>query len=315
MDHMSNLGLLAFGNRLKRISEVLLSDTTQFYNELNINFESRWFPLFTLILKEDSISVGEAAKLLNQSHVFISKISKQMIQAKLISKSKSVKDNRVSQLRLTKEGADLSIELCPIWEDIQSCLVKIGELSGVDLNELLFKIEETIKQNDLYSLIKKSQEKRKLNSIEIIEYQKVYQKDFYNISKSWINNMFYMEESDKKIFANPQVCILDKGGKIIFAKYQKEIVGCCALIKLNNDRYELTKMGVLSKAKGQKVGKKLMIASIEKCKKMNAKSIYLETSYKCEIAINLYRKFGFQNVAIQSDCKYQRCELAMELIL
>ncbi|MCJ8344275.1 bifunctional helix-turn-helix transcriptional regulator/GNAT family N-acetyltransferase, partial [bacterium] len=259
--------------------------------------------------------VGEAAKLLNQSHVFISTTAKQMIEAGLLQKNKSQKDSRISKLSLSEKGIDLAKELTPVWQDIQSCLLEIGEFAGIDLDHFLNQMEQTIKENDLYSLIKKSQEKRKLENIEIIDYNNSYQNEFYKIGKSWIESMFFMEDSDLKILTNPKKYILDDGGKILLARYKNEILGTCALIKLKNRRYELTKMGVLPKAKGLKIGKKLMVASIQKCRNLNAKSIYLETSYKCEEAIALYRKFGFKNVAIQSDCKYERCELAMELIL
>ncbi len=43
---------------------------------------------------------------------------------------------------------------------------------------------------------------------------------------------------------NPRSHVLDKGGRIFFAKYNGEIVGTSSILKLNESTFELAKLGV-----------------------------------------------------------------------
>jgi N-acetylglutamate synthase-like GNAT family acetyltransferase len=63
-----------------------------------------------------------------------------------------------------------------------------------------------------------------------------------------------MEETDYKSLDHPDEYILNKGGHILMALYNNEPVGACALIKMDNDMYELAKMAVSPKAKGKGIG-------------------------------------------------------------
>lgn len=47
-----------------------------------------------------------------------------------------------------------------------------------------------------------------------------------------------MEESDYKALDNPEEYILGKGGKIWVALYNKEPLGVCALMKMNDHEYD-----------------------------------------------------------------------------
>jgi hypothetical protein len=58
-----------------------------------------------------------------------------------------------------------------------------------------------------------------------------------------------MEESDEKILNDPEKYILAKGGFIFMAELNDEIVGTCALLKIDDDTFELAKMAVINKAK------------------------------------------------------------------
>jgi len=44
---------------------------------------------------------------------------------------------------------------------------------------------------------------------------------------------------------------LQPGGHILMARYNREIVGTCALIKTDDDTYELAKMAVTERARGK----------------------------------------------------------------
>lgn len=151
--------------------------------------------------------------------------------------------------------------------------------------------------------------------IEIIDYQIQYKDYFYKINAEWIVQMFVMEEYDEQVLSHPEKYILGPGGYIWFAKDDElGIVGTCALLKKGED-YELTKMGVLSQARGRKVGEKLLQHVISFVR-ANQLPCFLLTNKDCQAAIHLYEKNGFEHsteVMEKYASTYERCNVAMRL--
>lgn len=148
--------------------------------------------------------------------------------------------------------------------------------------------------------------------IEIIDYQPEYASTFKSLNEAWITKYFEMEESDRKMLDDPQGYILDKGGAVIIAKLDGKPVGTCALIRMEDDIYELAKMAVSPEAQGKQIGWKIGLATIEKARALGAKKVYLETNSSLKPAIALYYKLGFQDVE-GYDSPYNRCNVQMEL--
>ena len=88
--------------------------------------------------------------------------------------------------------------------------------------------------------------------IEIVEYQPRHQPDFKRLNEAWINQWFKMEEADYKSLDQPQQYILDAGGHILIALYQGQSVGTCALLKMDDETYELAKMSVSAQVRGKR---------------------------------------------------------------
>jgi Acetyltransferase (GNAT) family len=57
------------------------------------------------------------------------------------------------------------------------------------------------------------------------------------------------------MLSNPQKYIIDKGGKIFYAKYKNQIVGTVTLLKIDDYMFELSKMAVKEKFQGLEIGK------------------------------------------------------------
>lgn len=150
--------------------------------------------------------------------------------------------------------------------------------------------------------------------ITISEFEPELKEHFARLNYHWIQKYFWTEDADTYYLENPESAIIAKGGDIFFAKLNDEVVGTCALIKHSNEVYELSKMAVDEKAQGQHVGYQLAIAVIAKAKKLNAKTLYLDSNTKLVAAINLYRKLGFVE---QPDyvSSYARSNIHMEMNL
>ena len=162
---------------------------------------------------------------------------------------------------------------------------------------------------------KKEQKKlRETADIQIVDYNEEYYQVFKDLNVEWISTYFKMEAADYEALDHPNEYILKNGGHIFVALYQKEPLGVCALIKMNDSKYdyELAKMAVSPKAQGKNIGWLLGTAIIDKAKSLGASTIYLESNTILKPAINLYQKLGFQKI-VGITSPYERCNIQMEL--
>jgi GNAT superfamily N-acetyltransferase len=137
---------------------------------------------------------------------------------------------------------------------------------------------------------------------------------FKALNEAWITHHFTLEAKDVETLAHPEVKIIAPGGRILMAIEDGEAVGCCALLKLDEDAYELAKMAVTPGQQGKGLGRALLEAAIERAKALGASRLWLETNSALGPALSLYRSFGFKQVAIQPS-DYARADVQMELKL
>jgi N-acetylglutamate synthase-like GNAT family acetyltransferase len=158
-----------------------------------------------------------------------------------------------------------------------------------------------------------------LSTLRIVEFRDDLARAFHDINAQWIEAMFVMEATDRKVLENPRAAIIDRDGIILFVEVQNiGVVGAVALMKTSDGVYELTKMGVLESARGLKAGEFLLSACIDRARSMDMSCLYLLTNHICEAAIHLYEKAGFQHdadIMQQYGKSYARCDVAMRFPL
>lgn len=82
----------------------------------------------------------------------------------------------------------------------------------------------------------------------------------------------------------------------LVARKDGQIVGCCALVSQGDGFAEIKRMFVDPKARGLKIGQKLMDALESLGNSLGLRAIRLETGISQPEAIGLYRKAGFVEV-------------------
>lgn len=152
-----------------------------------------------------------------------------------------------------------------------------------------------------------------MSTVEILSYQPELGEYFKLISYQWLEKYFGIEATDRDVLENHKANIIDKGGHILFAKINGEIVGTCALINLGNGIYELAKLGILESHQGLKIGEKLTKAVIEQAKSLKAKYVVLESSNRLEKALKLYEKLGFVEDKYLIQEPFSRCNVQLML--
>ena len=151
-------------------------------------------------------------------------------------------------------------------------------------------------------------------NLRIVPFHKRYSSTFYHLNKIWIEESFSLEESDKFDLLHPEKSIINKGGEIFFALIEDKPIATVAMIPLKLDIYELAKMTVDTQYRGNGIANKLMDKCILFAEEKEAKEIILITNDTLVIARNLYDKFGFKEIALDSD-KYLRGNVKMTLNL
>ena len=149
------------------------------------------------------------------------------------------------------------------------------------------------------------------SNIRVQEYDTKFDKDFFVLNKAWIEKSWILEESDKKDLLNPKK-IIDNGGQVFFAVEKQSAIGTVAMIKSSDYKFELAKMTVKEDYRGKGIANMLMDQCLNFAKQKNAKEIFLISNDSLTIARNLYDKYSFKEVDLDSS-KYDRGNVKMIL--
>lgn len=152
------------------------------------------------------------------------------------------------------------------------------------------------------------------DTINIIPFKEKYAPYFFELNADWLRKYFYIEPYDEMVLSNPKKYIIDNGGFIFFATYKNEIVGVVSLIN-QETFFELSKMAVSPKYQGLKIGQELMDFTINFAKEKGWDSITLYSHRSLKAAIHLYKKVGFNEIALEENSHYERSDIKMLLIL
>lgn len=140
---------------------------------------------------------------------------------------------------------------------------------------------------------------------------------FRTLNEEWITRYFTLEKADKETLGDPETRILRKGGSILMAFAGQEPVGCVALIPMGQGVYELSKMAVAPRLRGQGIGRRLLEEAIVHAQRMGAESLFLGSSAKLQNAVHLYESVGFHHVPPNQipPMPYTRADVFMSMTL
>lgn len=318
MNFMQNVGGLSLGSQLKSLSDLLFSDVANIYIDLGIDLNPRFFPLFFLVHTEGAQSVTGAAKHLGVTHAAISKISKDMLTSNLLVKSIDVKDERRQLLTLGAQGKTLAKQLEPIWAEIRH---EIDERIYQQEHNILLAIAEldaSLSHQSLAQAVIARCHQTTKEIVSIINWDPAHRQSFFDINIEWLNKYFsdLINERDYQQLQYPETYYLARGGAILFAQNQDKIIGCCALERYSDDIYYLTKLGTLEAWQGKGVGRKLVLAALNKARSRGVKEVCLETSSRLTAANHLYQQLGFViETPPNGKTEFERADTFMRLVL
>jgi GNAT superfamily N-acetyltransferase len=140
---------------------------------------------------------------------------------------------------------------------------------------------------------------------------------FSALNEEWISRIFGIEAADRVVLDDPVGAIVATGGDVLIARLDGVAIGCVALIAAGDGSFELSKMAVAPTAQGRGVGRKLMLAAIERARELGAGSLFLGSNNRLANAVHLYESVGFVHVSPETigHLPYDRADVYMQLVL
>ena len=134
---MSSIGL---GTKLRNLILRLDGDVQYIYDELDLKFKPRFYPVVRLLVSEGPQSVNAIAENIGVSQPAATQTLAEMKKLRL-TKTKPGADRRLQMICLTAEGEALAESLEPIWNAVHTAAAKLeSELSlklGAAVDEAL----------------------------------------------------------------------------------------------------------------------------------------------------------------------------------
>ncbi len=133
---------------------------------------------------------------------------------------------------------------------------------------------------------------RSINNSDDLAIAEIIRATLKEFSSNLEGTAYYDKDTDEMFNA-----YADEKSHYYVAVFNNEVIGGCGIKSLNgasSDVCELQKMYLSSKARGKKIGKKLILKSLDFAKNSGFKQCYIETFPNMKAAIEIYKKNGFK---------------------
>ena len=291
MDEFSRLGYLAGATRFRRISDKLYIDGNKLYEQAGVKFKASWFSVYyALSQSEKPMSISDLASVIGFSHITVKNIVREMETAQLVNIQQSSEDKRAKSVALSDEGKAQLPQLKLLWKQFSTALREILQAGHPDILNILVRIDEKMLHCHIYDYVEE-------DAVKVVDYRPSLRESFFDLAGNWLLGLLngHLEEEDKFTLTHPAEAYLMHGGFVFYAEYKGEIVGCVALKRLDEERFEFAKLVVREDARRMGVATKLVERCISRCRENGASELWLQTTNALIPAHKLYYKMGFDD--------------------
>ena len=149
-DIISQLGPLAIGARMRRLTDIFSRDVAVIYKEHNLDFEAKYFVLFYLISERDGIGIMKIADELSLTHPAIIHLAKELEKKGYIKSVKSETDSRKRLLKLSPKGKAALPEFKKVWDKIQKLNTQLMKKQQNNLIKAIEEMEALLEEKSFY---------------------------------------------------------------------------------------------------------------------------------------------------------------------
>jgi DNA-binding MarR family transcriptional regulator len=291
--YLSSLAELAFGSRLKALSDYFYTAADEVYRACDAQIESRWFPVLRYLWENGPTTVSEVAVAIGQTHSAVSQLTDKLVSAGMVRRRRDAEDGRRSVLALTDKAKQSLGTLGPIWCSIRRGVASsLGE-DGQALLAAMAACEKALQERPLVAAVMAEHAALVAAPLEIVPYAPDLREHFYRLNAQWLERYFKLEDIDRAMLGDPERYVLQPGGAIFFARLGGEVIGTCALLCESPGVYELSKMGVGETFHGLGAGRQLLDAAIGEFHRRQGQTLFLESNSRLKTALRMYEQAGF----------------------
>lgn len=150
--------------------------------------------------------------------------------------------------------------------------------------------------------------------MEIITYDPKYKEEFIKYNTDWIvDNFGFLEKEDKEAFENIEQDI-DDGAMIYFAVEAGVVLATCMAKRLQEQTWEICKLASNKHQNHKGCGSAVFQSAMQWAIDHGASRLFIISNSKLKPAMHIYRKFGFQEIPLDS-YGYVRGNIAFEKII
>lgn len=295
VDTVSKLGFLAGATRFRRIGEKLQTEGDKMYSERGIDFKASWFATYYTLLQSDKpLTMQDISASIGFTHITVKNIVRELEEHGIVKITANPGDARSKHVVLTAKGKNLYTKLEPIWQSISKALQQLLTSGHPDFINIISRIEREIETKPLPDRIRDVND---YNPVQVVDFKPSLKKHFYELAGNWLLGMLEgkLEKEDEYALKNPEQAYLDNGGFVFFALYKNKIMGCVALKRLSEDKFEFCKLYINPEVRKLGIATKLIERCITRCKENNASELWLQTTNELKEAHRLYYKLGFED--------------------
>lgn len=292
-DLLRDLEELALATRLRRLSGRLLDSVNEFYDELGVPFQGRWFGLVRALERTDDRGVLELAAELGLSHTAVAQLLRELEEAGWVATHADPADARRRQARLTETGKARMAELRPVWEAVRRATAGLLERRAPDLLARLAALEDELEAQPLTDAMLAELGRPPRRRLQVVPYRAAYRKVFRDLNLAWLRERFQPEEEDLRLLADPARHVLRRGGQILVALWESRPVGVCALLRHGPGDFELAKLAVDPAHRRRGAGEALVREACRRAAQAGAARLWLLTHPSLAEAGRLYGRLGF----------------------
>jgi DNA-binding MarR family transcriptional regulator/predicted GNAT family N-acyltransferase len=305
-------GELALGSRFKAVSESLYAAANEAYRASGVDIDAHWFPVLRYLHVKGPATVTKIAAAIGQTHPAVSQLAAKLRKSGWLTHRTDKADARRGMLELSAEAERKLDRLGPVWCAIRRAARAAALRGQGTLIDALASFENDIANGRLAAEIAAERKRVLAAEIEIHAYRSEWAVHFDRINTEWLERWFVVEAVDREMLSRPDEHVIDRGGAILFAVLDGEVIGTCALLKEAPGVYELSKMAVETGFRGLGAGRKLLDAAIAEFGRRRGKTLFLESSKRLTPALRLYESAGFAHLpAPRPGSHYQRADVYM----
>lgn len=146
-DFLEEIGYPGLTGRLKRLNDLFVYQTREFYKRHNVDIEPNWHMLFLLLQKHEKLTVTEIADALHLSHPAIVKLVDKMKKSGYLVSVRDESDKRKFYLELSEKAKNKLPELEKYWDAGIMALRELME-NSTELLKQLEVVEKNIFEED-----------------------------------------------------------------------------------------------------------------------------------------------------------------------